>query len=192
MMSLRSMTAAAALGLAAAPAFAGGLAPVAVEPAPVYVEPEPVMTGGDWNGASAGLSLGYGSIDDGAMIYGLRGGWDYDFGGFVVGATGSYDWTDMDFGGDTLNSIGRLGVRGGADIGDTLLYATGGAAWANASVGGTTATDMGWYGGIGVEHKLAGNWTVGGEILTNRFSDFNGSGTDFDATTFGVNVGMRF
>lgn len=187
---------AAALAAGTLAASAGGIAPVVVEPTPAPVMAT-VAPDGEWTGFSAGLNLGYNWADGGAtegegMVYGLRGGYDYDFGGFVVGGTASYDWTDTDFGGDTLNSIARVGVRGGADMGQTLLYATGGAAWADATVGGTTATDLGWYAGVGAERKLTGNWTVGAEVLTNRFDDFNGSGTDIRDTTVGLNVGMRF
>jgi outer membrane immunogenic protein len=192
------MISAAAI-LVAGPVLAGGLAPVAEEPAVVPVTVEPVAVDGDWSGPSLGFSLGRADVEAGdadgqGMTYGLRGGYDYDFGRFVLGGTASYDWTETELdGGGTIDSVGRLGLRGGADLGNTLVYATGGAAFANATVAGDELSDQGWYGGIGAEHRInGGNWTVGGEILTHRFDDFDDSGVDVDATTVGLNVGMRF
>jgi opacity protein-like surface antigen len=77
-------------------------------------------------------------------------------------------------------------------MGSTLLYATGGGAWADATVGGVSGTDTGWYAGIGAEYRMSGNWTLGGEVLTNQFDDFEGTGSDLKATTVGLNVGLRF
>jgi outer membrane immunogenic protein len=182
------MTAASAAVLAAGavPAFAGGMAEPVVAPAPVA--PAPVVApDGDWTGFSVGASLGFGDSkfggnNENGAVYGLRAAYDYDFGKFVLGAVGSYDWTSIDSGGNKLNSIGRLGLRGGVDLGSTYVYATGGAAWIEA----------GWFAGVGAEHKLTGNWTVGGEILTNQVNDFKSSGDDLKATTFALNVGLRF
>jgi outer membrane immunogenic protein len=184
--------------LAAGPVVAGGLAPVPADPV-VPVAVVPVSVDGDWSGPSLGFSIGRADastdLGDGqGMTYGLRGGYDYDFGNFVLGGAASYDWSDVDLeGGDQLDSIGRLGIRGGADLGNTLVYATGGAAFAQATVAGEEGSDTGWFAGIGAEHRLnGGNWTVGAEVLTNRFSDFEGTGVDLEATTIGLNVGMRF
>ena len=182
----------------ALPAFAGGPVVVAPEPASI-VAPAPMMMmpSGDWTGFSAGLSVAY-SMDtyrghDGSGgLYGARLGYDYDFGQFVMGAIATYDTGSIAVGGATLNNLSRVGLRAGADMGANYIYATGGAAWATQEIAGVDEMDNGWFAGIGAEHKMMGNWTIGGELLTNRFAGFNDSGSDLDATTIGMNVNYRF
>ena len=41
-------------------------------------------------------------------------------------------------------------------------------------------------------YDLGNRWTVGGEVLQHRFSDFDGAGIDLDATTVTARVGFRF
>ena len=184
-------------GLIAVPALAGGLSAPVAEP-PVMAPVAPVMQGMDWTGGYVGANLGYGrgaagAASDNGTIYGLRGGYDWDLGNWVVGAGVDWDKTDINFAGsDKIDSIGRLKLKAGADLGKAQIYATGGAARAEATIGGTGHSDNGWFAGVGAEYALSNQWTVGGEVLTNRFDNFANTGTDVDATTASVNVGFRF
>lgn len=195
-MKVLSYLALAAAATAAAPALAGGLS----EPAPeeVVLPAVPVVMGSDWTGGYVTGRLGYGDAsapaDGNGVTYGIGGGYDWDLGDWVVGVAGNYDAADIDLGtgGDTLDSIARLGVRAGRDLGSTLVYATAGAARADATIGGTGVNDNGWFAGVGMDYALTDRVTLGGEILTNRFSDFGGSGSDLRATTASVNIGLRF
>lgn len=184
------------------PLLAGGLAEPAPEPvvAPPVVQAAPSA---DWTGGWAGARLGYGdasadsaggSADGNGMTYGLSGGYDWDFGGWVAGVGLDWDKTDIDLGtaGDNLDSIARLKLRAGADLGRTLVYATAGPARASADLGGVGHHDNGWFGGVGADYAINDRWTVGGELLTNRFDDFGNTGTDINATTASVNLGFRF
>ena len=199
-MKIFATSAAAALFVSATmPALAGGPVVMAPEPAPVVAPVVMMAPSVDWTGLSAGVSLGYGNgaIPSGggsSMIYGVRGAYDFDFGSFVMGATASYDMTDFTYGGgaNNVNAIGRLGLRGGVDLGRALVYATGGAAWAMQTSAGGDSTESGWFAGVGTEYQLMGKWTVGGELLTNRFSDNLGSGNELDAVTLGINANYRF
>ena len=185
-------------GSVAAPALAGGMAEPVAEPivaAPVV----PVATGNDWTGGYVGAQIGYGDVSAGAVdgdgaLYGLRGGYDWDFGSWVLGAGVDYDFADIDLSGGagTLDSVARLKLRAGADLGQTLVYATAGAARADAEIGGVNRSDNGWFAGIGADYALTQNWTVGGEILSHQFNDFDGTGLDVDATTASVNASFRF
>lgn len=192
-----------ALGLAlgaalAAPAFAGGYAEPVVE-APVAAPVVAAAPNGDWSGGWVGGQVGFGDASAGALdgdgaIYGLRGGYDWDFGQWVLGAGLDWDKADIDLGtaGDNLDSIARLGLRAGYDMGRTLVYVRGGVAQAKADLGGVSRDDTGWFAGVGAEYALNDRWTVGGEVLRNQFDDFDNAGTDLDATTAALTVGFRF
>jgi outer membrane immunogenic protein len=188
-------SASAAVLALASPALAGGLQPVPAEP--VVVEAAPVVSyGGDWTGGYAGLNLGYadvngtGSVDGDDFTYGLHVGYDYDFGRFVLGGEAEFDWMEINLGGVTdLDSVARLKVRGGYDLGNVLLYVTGGIAQADASLVGT---DEGGFGGIGVAYKMSDQFYVGGEVLQHQFDDFKGTGIDIDATSVSIRGGIRF
>ncbi|UWR27788.1 porin [Sulfitobacter sp. S223] len=175
-------------------AFAGNLADPVVEPVaePIYA---PVEVGTDWTGAYGGLNLGYADIDgDGDAdgddaTYGVHLGYDYDFGRYVVGGELEYDKTDIDLGGAAdVDSVTRLKLRGGYDLGRTLVYATAGAARVDTSLG----KDTGEFVGVGVAYQVTDRFTVGGELLEHRFDDIGGSGVDADATTFNLRGSFRF
>lgn len=183
----------------ALPAFAGGYnAPVVEAPvaAPV-VAPIAASPDGDWTGAYVAGQLGwghskFGGASDNTGVYGICGGYDYDFGKFVLG--GSVDWNKVDanLGTDKLKDISRLGLRAGYDMGRTLVYVAGGAARANVGTPTGNVHDNGYYAGLGMDYAINDKWTVGGEVLQNHFSNFGGSGSSLNSTTAAVNVGFRF
>lgn len=185
----------------ALPAQAGGPTVAAPEPVVAPVEPY-VAPGMDWSGAYAGGQLGYadmdsstGTLEGHGMIGGVHAGYRWDLGTFVAGTELDYDATDVALGtapGDSLDSVLRAKLTGGTELGNSLLYGTLGAAKAKASVGGNDLSDTGYFVGAGMTYAMGGNWTVGGEVLQHRFSDFDGSGIDLDATTVTARVGFRF
>ncbi len=183
----------AVAALLTAPAFAGNLADPIVETVqePVF-EPVPVE---NWTGFYGGLNLGYGDVDgtgaaDGDdTTYGIHAGYDYDFGRYVIGGELEYDKADIDLNGAAnTDSVTRLKLRGGYDLGRTLVYATGGVAQLDSSIG----KDTGEFLGIGVAYQVTDRFVVGGELLEHRFDDIGGSGVDADATTFNLRGSFRF
>ena len=195
----RYLVSAVVLATLSAPAFAGG--PSAVYDDPVVMDPVTnTIEPGDWTGFYVGGQLGFGNLDasggltdsgDG-MIYGVHAGYDYDLGAFVVGAGVDHDFSDMAFTGNlAVDSVTRLKLRGGYDLGTGLIYATGG--WARAeSSGVVAATDDGWFAGLGYEHILSPTMSVAGEYLHHAFDDFDGSGVDVEANTMSARVSFRF
>lgn len=186
-------------GALAAPVMAGGYAEPVVEAPVAAPVVAPVAPDGDWTGGYVGAEVGYGDASYGAadgngVTYGLRAGYDMDFGRWVLGGGLDWDKTDIDLGsgGDTLDSIGRLGLRAGYDMGRTLVYARGGVAQADADIAGVSHNDTGWFAGLGAEYAVNDRWTLGGEVLSNQFDDFDNTGTDLEATTAAVTVGFRF
>lgn len=198
--TLTSLTLATAVAALALPAFAGGMTePV---PEPMVMEAAPVYTpSGNWTGAYVGAQLGYGDISTNAVgldgngaIGGIHAGYLYDFGQFVAGGELDYDKTNIDLnaGGDQLDSVARLKLIGGYDLGSTLIYATGGAARAKATVGGVGLSDNGYFLGIGAKYALSDQWTLGGEVLGHRFNNFDATGVDIKATTVTARVSYKF
>lgn len=173
----------------AGPALAGSMSYAPADP----VVPAPVVTyvapaNGDWTGPYAGLQLGYGmatgtgGLDGNGAIGGLALGYDYDFGQFVAGGAIEYDAADID-------SIARLKLRAGYDLGKALIFASAGAAQADvASLG----TDDGWFVGFGYEQRLTETLSLGSEVTYHKFDDFNGSAIDVEATTVQVKAIYRF
>ena len=198
--SIASMTILTAL---CAPAFAGG--PTEVIPDPVIAPapvPAPVNTGGEWGGFYAGAGLGYGDVgsstdtlDGNGILGGVQAGYRYDFGTAVVGGELEYDITDIALGAagtDKLNSVARLKAMAGADLGRFLVYGTAGYAYADADVGAASLSDDGWFAGLGADYALSDRLSVGAEVLTHKFDDFDASGVDLDATTAKARINLRF
>lgn len=182
----------------AVPAFAGGYTEPAPEP---IIAPAPVVpvaaTGNDWTGGYGGLSLGYGWGADAAdeaddMVYGLFGGYNYDFGNFVLGGELEHALTEMENDDVSIDSMTRLKLRAGYDLGKTLVYGVVGANHAKADIGGKGLADTGYSYGLGLDYAMTDNIALGAEVLRNEFSDFDNNGTDLSATTLGARVSFRF
>lgn len=186
---------AVAATMAVTPALAGSMDAPAPTPAITPVAPAmPAMP--DWTGGYVGGQLGYGDVDaDGGLsgdgvIGGLIAGYDYDFGTWVLGGGLDYDFADIDVGGaTTLENVARLKLRGGYKIGNGLAYVSGGLARAETD---TLGNDNGYFLGVGYEHMISQNFSVGGEALYHQFDDFDGSGVDVDATTVQLRGTFRF
>ncbi|MEI4194613.1 outer membrane protein [Roseovarius sp. E0-M6] len=197
---LRTLTALPALaaGLAlTTPAFAGNIEEPVIED-PVAVAPAPVVPASpDWTGFYGGAELGYADVTSNAApsgdgaIGGLIVGYDYDFGnGFVVGGGLDYDFADIGLGGgNSLESVFRVKLRGGYKIGNGLLYGTGGFAQADTD---NLGSEDGYFVGAGYEHMLTENISLGGEVLYHEFDDFGATTTDVEATTVQARMSFRF
>jgi opacity protein-like surface antigen len=183
-----------AASLASTAAFAGNMEAASVEPVIVQPTPAPMNLGGDWTGAYGGLSLGSAWVedddfDDSEMIYGVYGGYDYDFGQFVLGGELDYQTgEDLSLGGNEVDDIVRLKARGGYDLGRTLVYGVLGAAQLNLDDG----DDTGWVAGLGAEYLVTDNVSLGAEYLYHQFDDFDDTGNDIDADTLSLRASFRF
>lgn len=199
---MKSIAAVLATLTLATPVLAGGPVAVESEPtvAPVFEPALPASV--DWGGFYVGAQLGYADIDsngaglDGnGALGGVHAGYRWDFGQYVAGAELDYDSASIDLGtapGDTLDDVTRLKLMGGAEFGNSLIYATTGIARASATVGGAGLSDNGYFLGAGIDYAVTDRWSVGGELMQHRFSDFDGSGVDLDATTLKAKVSLRF
>lgn len=189
-----------ALGtMIAAPAFAGG--PVVVAEEPVVVAPAPVAVvepvTGDWGGAYVGAQLGYGnggSADGDGAIGGVHAGYRWDLGRTVLGVQGDYNVSDLKGDGDVIEGDKMMSLKGqaGYDLGKTLIYATAGVAKADLDIFGEGYSDTGYVAGVGVDYALTPNWTLGGELSTYSFDNFDDTGVKYDPTTVQVKASYNF
>lgn len=180
-----------------APAFAGGYSEPVIEQPTIAPAPVVPVSGSDWTGGYAGATLGYGwgndALDDADdMTYGLFGGYNYDFGDFVLGGELEYLGSEIENGTANLDDLTRLKLRAGYDMGPALIYGVVGAAYANADIGGVSYDDTGYTYGIGVDYAVTDSINVGAELLQNEFDEFDNSGTDLSATTLGARVSFKF
>lgn len=189
---------AATFAVASGPALAGSATPPAPDPVIEAPAPAPVPDSPDWTGGYVGGQIGYGNVDTNAFgvdgdgaIGGLTAGYDYDFGQWVVGGGLDYDWADISLGAGNpdLENVFRVKLRGGYKIGNGLVYGTGG--WAQADTD-TLGDDDGYFAGLGYEHMVTQNFSVGGEALYHEFSNFGTTTTDVEATTVQVRGTFRF
>jgi outer membrane immunogenic protein len=156
--------------------------------APAYV---PFFT---WNGFYVGINAGYGFghsnwtdtlTQDTTGNFNIKGalvggtvGYNLQFGSFVFGLEGDYDWSNIK--GPTTNCFGTcqtanhwLGTargRIGYAFDRFLPYVTGGAAFGDVEgtfvgIGSFKTTKVGWTGGAGIEYAFIDNWSAKIEYL---------------------------
>ena len=182
--------------LFAGAAHAGGIVAPVVDAAPVAVVAPVVAPVSDWSGFYAGLQYGQGdaeasfegdSVSEDFDAYGLFGGYNRDFGKFVLGGELDYNRVDFDNGGDA--DLARLRGRAGYDLGRFMPYVTLGAAYLD----GDDFSETGLTYGIGADFKVTERFLVGAEYTRQDFSDVDGQdGLDLDADMVQLRATMRF
>lgn len=211
---LRSTALATILTGVVTAAHAAGPAPTPVEPA--VAQPAPVQSP-FWAGGYVGGQLGYAygdfdigsgtslsDFDDDSVIGGFHAGYLWEVSpGFYLGPEFQYDFadvtiTDPDTGGTaSFDEIARLKLIGGYEIGNGLLFGSAGIAYADFdSVGavfdGFDGGESSYVLGLGYDHRVGDNWTVGGEYQFHRFNSAGASGEDVDVNTLHLRASYRF
>jgi len=156
----------------------------------------------DWTGPSVGLQVGNLDADTGGAadlsgsdtVLGARAYYDVDQGDYAFGFGAQYDGMDADLGGvASIDSVFRLGARGGYAPGPNYVYATGGYAFVTTDAGSTDVGDSnGYFLGLGYERQFTPQISGGAELLYHEFDDFDLGGLDAEATTFNLFVNFGF
>lgn len=172
-----------------------------------------------WSGFYAGVNGGYGwaEIEDGGFTFdelegifgGAQVGYNYDFGGFVLGIEGDIQLSDIGYEVELapglgleakLDYFGTVRARAGYAFDAFLPYVTGGLAYGGASiegtggiVGGIDDTFVGYTIGAGLEVAVADNVSVKGEYLYTDFGDADfDTGVDINLTSHVVRLGVNY
>ncbi|MCQ0970861.1 porin family protein [Paracoccus sp. TK19116] len=192
--------AALATALSAGTAFAGGYVAPVVETQPVVAEPVATVAPSDWSGFYAGLQYGQGDVelsldgdsaDEDFDAYGVHGGYQRDFGRFVLGGELDYNRLDLDQGGD--GDLVRLRGRAGYDLGRFLPYASLGAAHISSDNDGADLSETGLVYGLGMNFKVSERFTVGAEYTRHDFNDVDDvDGLDLEADMVQIRGSIRF
>lgn len=152
---------------------------------------------GDWTGGYVGLGIGSADVsisggvpggDD--FTYGVHGGYDYDFGDWVIGGELEYDRAKIAIAGGTeqVDNVGRLKFKAGYDFGQALGYVVVGAARADTTLG----NDTGAIYGLGLAYQVSPQFMLSGEVLRHDFNNYNGSGLDVEADSVNIRASFRF
>lgn len=154
-----------------------------------------------WSGPYAGAQLGYGfadadnGVDGNGIVGGVHAGYNYDLGGFVVGAEGDFDFSGVDFddGAGDVDGIARGKLRAGVPIGRAMPYLAAGGAYAYGDIDGAgDVSDLGWIAGGGADFAVTDQVIVGGEYLYHKFDNFDDSGIDVTAHTVRAKASFKF
>lgn len=127
-----------------------------------------------------------------AFVGGVQAGWDTQCDNLVLGVVGDFNWNNYSrtlcHNGDEVDSYVKgkvdwtssIRLRVGVPVCDTLIYLTGGAAVAklkthwyldSESSHHHHDTRWGWIGGVGLEHKVGCNLSLGVEFLCSHFEN---------------------
>lgn len=210
---IRITIAAVILSSVAGFAFAAGPEPTPV--APVVAAPPPAAP--FWAGGYVGGQIGYsygdfdvdlgtrpGDFDNDSVIGGLTAGYLWQVGnGWYLGPEFQYDFADITVtdatSGDTasFDEIARLKLILGYELGNGLIYGSAGIAYASFDDVGTVfdgidGSDTSYVVGLGYDHRVGENWTVGGEYMYHSFSGIGAAGGDVDVNTLHVKATYRF
>ena len=180
----------------AIPAFAGALEDPVVTPVPV-----PVVTPTEslWSGFYLGGQVGSAWLDaDGDAanddsddwLGGAHVGWqDVTSNGLLYGAEIDANATELELGGNDVESLSHVKAKLGYDLGRSLVYATAGAA--NSEIK-DLGNSWGYTGGIGYDYMLTNDLSLGAEIQYQTFDNFDGGDTEVDGTSAVVKVSYHF
>ncbi len=159
--------------------------------------PADAFSPGFCDGVARGPTPASGCNDNGdAVDYGVRLGYDWQFGSFVAGALAEVSGNAVE---DSvtafsttpatytmtreLDHMAAIRARGGFAFANMLVYATGGYAWAEVDHSFTTSNGVntftesdegdaeGYQYGAGVEWAIAPRWRVGAEYLRTNLED---------------------
>lgn len=146
--------------------------------------------GGFRVGLEAGIEDGAENATDNNEIYGVFGGYDFDFGNAVAGIELGYSRRDLNAtGGLTLEDTLQLKGRYGWKFGEGLAYGTAGLAWSEDSGGDT---NNGYVLGLGYEYSLNETTFVGAEYLYSQYQDVGPANLDVSSNSVAVKLGFRF
>lgn len=176
--------------------------------APAYTPPPAYSWAGPYIGGNFGYQWGdttNNPTEPSGILGGVQGGYNWQFGQFVVGAETDFQFSNAD---DTFASwkfsnpwFGTFRLRGGYAMDNILLYATGGFAYGRLEGESNgiseNRTGTGYVVGLGMEVGLTQNWTARAEYLhmdlgDKLFQQVSGVENGFESNLLRLGVNYRF
>ncbi len=142
----------------------------------------------NWAGTYFGGNLGLVLEADSGKSRSIHLGHDWQTGRLVYGAELGYGQSDIGTPEGPIEDFYRVKLRTGYAKDRVLYYAVVGA----SQVQGRFGSELGAVYGGGVAYDVGNSLTVGGELLHQEFSDFNGTGDSLGINTLTVRVSYRF
>jgi len=205
---LISVSAAAALSLAASSAFAAD-AVVAQDYAPA-----PAAAVYDWSGPYIGVQLGYGAgeayfdvgpghegVDLDGFVAGAYAGWNFQNGNFVYGLETDFNYSNVKqsgLGGEGgFDWYGSTRARVGLTVDRFLPFATAGVAYSKVYIKEAgdpkeSRTYVGWTAGAGLEYAFTDNLIGRAEYRYYDFGSKNWGGEDLKTKLHTGTVGIAY
>ena len=150
----------------------------------------------DWGGFYGGLQIGRGDFGlDGTATttdntYGVFGGYNQDFGSYVLGLELEAEGTNITTtGGTDLDSQYGAKARAGYKVGSGLVFATLGYAVVDTS---NLGTGRGATYGIGYDHAITDRMFIGAEYQRHDIGNLSGAIPDAELDQVSVRAGFRF
>ncbi|KFB08437.1 outer membrane protein [Nitratireductor basaltis] len=159
-----------------------------------------------WTGAYAGLSAGYGWLEDvdyaqtppfpdegEDWIFGAHAGYLHSFGNFVVGAEAEAMRLDINYEAYsfiTVENSYAFKLRAGYAFDRFLLTGHAGAVYATTDFMGLE--DWGWTAGAGIDYAVTDNIVVGAQYTHFEFEQFDTSMIDATLDLATIRIGYKF
>ncbi len=154
------------------------------------------MLAQDWSGFYGGLQIGRGDfgLDGAASVrdntYGVFGGYNQDFGSYVLGLELEAERTNITIAGGTdLDNQYGVKARAGYKVGNGLIFGTLGYAVAETS---NLGSGSGATYGIGYDHAINDRMFLGLEYQRHDIGSLNGAVPDAEFDEFSLRAGFRF
>jgi len=168
-----------------------------------------------WGTTATNPAIGAPANNSSGWTLGGQAGYNFDMGGFVLGAEADLQWTNIAYSAPAgalgtfdaqVDAFGTARLRAGVPVGQVMPYATLGAAFARGTarftdglgvVTSQSANHLGWAAGVGLEAQATANLSFKAEYLyvdagTQSYAGLPGGNLDVTHRFSVVRAGLNY